>query len=411
MTELSEALYRLNQYNLGVFNLTTNPYGLSGVGGMAANWRRHSKDMSTVGLAVTQATGSVGVAARYAFDAGTTDADPGAGACRLDNPSPASATYLYASTTDAGGVDVTALLEVMDDSTSTTVKAYLILRHLTDPAKWVILALTGAVTTATGYRKLPVSYVAGPGGFAVSDAVALGFVRVGDKGDTGSGTNASQLNGATDSTGTGANTIAKRDSGGGLNAASYWADSNDPSVNMREADAGVDGKRWRLAASAGKLYLRLISDDAVTSVDVLEITRSGVTPTAFDFKVSPSVAGATVMTAAGGQFTGRVAAKAAVALTDGATITPDFSAGNDFTVTLGGNRTLANPTNLTAGQSGSIVISQDATGGRTLAFGTYWKFPAGTVPTLTTTASRADRLDYFVLNSTTIHAQLTKDVR
>ena len=36
-------------------------------------------------------------------------------------------------------------------------------------------------------------------------------------------------------------------------------------------------------------------------------------------------------------------------LTDGATITPNFGANNNFTVTLGGNRTLANATNLTAG--------------------------------------------------------------
>ena len=38
------------------------------------------------------------------------------------------------------------------------------------------------------------------------------------------------------------------------------------------------------------------------------------------------------------------------ALTDGATITPDFSLANNFSVTLAGNRTLANPTNITAGQ-------------------------------------------------------------
>ena len=33
-------------------------------------------------------------------------------------------------------------------------------------------------------------------------------------------------------------------------------------------------------------------------------------------------------------------------LTDGATITPDFATNNNFTVTLGGNRTMANPSNL-----------------------------------------------------------------
>jgi len=98
------------------------------------------------------------------------------------------------------------------------------------------------------------------------------------------------------------------------------------------------------------------------------------------------------------------------ALTDGATITPDFSAKNFFSVTLGGNRTLANPTNIVAGQSGSIFITQDGTGSRTLAYGSYFKFPFGSVPTLTTTASAVDRLDYIVETTTRIHASLTKGV-
>lgn len=100
-----------------------------------------------------------------------------------------------------------------------------------------------------------------------------------------------------------------------------------------------------------------------------------------------------------------------VALTDGATITPDFSAGNNFSVTLGGNRTLANPTNLTAGQSGTIVITQDGTGSRTLAYGSNWKFPNGTAPTLTTTASAVDVLVYFVESASRITARLVSDVK
>ena len=90
------------------------------------------------------------------------------------------------------------------------------------------------------------------------------------------------------------------------------------------------------------------------------------------------------------------------ALTDGATITPDFSTGNNFSVTLAGNRTLANPTNMTVGQSGIIYVSQDATGSRTLAYGTYWKFPGGAAAVLTTTASATDALVYTVRTSTSI---------
>jgi hypothetical protein len=100
-----------------------------------------------------------------------------------------------------------------------------------------------------------------------------------------------------------------------------------------------------------------------------------------------------------------------VSLTDGSTITPDFSLGNNYSVTLGGNRTLANPTNITAGQSGVIVITQDGTGSRTLAYGSYFKFAGGTAPTLTTTAAAVDVLAYYVESSTRITAKLIADVK
>jgi len=96
-------------------------------------------------------------------------------------------------------------------------------------------------------------------------------------------------------------------------------------------------------------------------------------------------------------------------LTDGATITPNFNDSCNFTVTLGDSRTMANPTNLVAGQSGSMFIVQDATGGRTLAWGTYWKFVGGTVPTLSTTANAVDRVDYIIKSSTEVHAIFTGD--
>lgn len=102
---------------------------------------------------------------------------------------------------------------------------------------------------------------------------------------------------------------------------------------------------------------------------------------------------------------------AIVALTDGATITPNMASGNFFSATLAGNRTLANPTNVVAGQSGCFFITQDATGSRTLAYGGNWKFAGGTAPTLTTAANAVDRIDYVVLSTSAIHAAITKDIK
>lgn len=94
-----------------------------------------------------------------------------------------------------------------------------------------------------------------------------------------------------------------------------------------------------------------------------------------------------------------------VSLTDQANIATDLSLGNNFEVILAGNRTLDNPTNITAGQVGSIFIVQDATGSRTLSWGNYWMFPGGTAPTLSTAANSQDRVDFIVKSSTEIHAQ------
>ncbi len=81
-----------------------------------------------------------------------------------------------------------------------------------------------------------------------------------------------------------------------------------------------------------------------------------------------------------------------ITLTDGATIGVNAGLGNTFRVTLGGNRTLANPTNLTDGQRLYFRIKQDGTGSRTLTFGSMYKFP-GASKTLTTTAGALDTVE------------------
>tara|TARA_R110000851_G_scaffold323592_1_gene490410 strand:+ start:1451 stop:2776 length:1326 start_codon:yes stop_codon:yes gene_type:complete len=99
-----------------------------------------------------------------------------------------------------------------------------------------------------------------------------------------------------------------------------------------------------------------------------------------------------------------------VSLTDATSITSDFDVGQNFALTLADNRTLAAPTNLDSGQVGSIFITQDGTGSRTLAFNTVWKFPGGTVPTLSTTAGAVDRIDYIVFSGTAVQAIATLNI-
>ena len=99
------------------------------------------------------------------------------------------------------------------------------------------------------------------------------------------------------------------------------------------------------------------------------------------------------------------------ALSDGATITIDMATACHHSVTLGGNRTFAAPSNQVVGQAGSIFITQDGTGSRTAAFNAAFKFVGGTAPTLTTGAGLTDRIDYIIKSSNVIHCAVSLDVK
>ena len=77
-------------------------------------------------------------------------------------------------------------------------------------------------------------------------------------------------------------------------------------------------------------------------------------------------------------------------LTDQATVAWDASTQDVCKLTLGGNRTMAAPTNNTTGQFISILVIQDGTGSRTLTWNAVFEFASDTAPTLTTTASLGD---------------------
>jgi len=78
-----------------------------------------------------------------------------------------------------------------------------------------------------------------------------------------------------------------------------------------------------------------------------------------------------------------------VTATDGATVTFNLASGNKQRVTLGGNRTLA-LSNVQNGHIFLIRLLQDGTGSRLVTWFSGISWVGGTVPTLTTTANKAD---------------------
>jgi len=90
------------------------------------------------------------------------------------------------------------------------------------------------------------------------------------------------------------------------------------------------------------------------------------------------------------------------------TLTLNLASGNNFSITLSENTTLANPSNISAGQSGVLFITQDSTT-RTLSFGSYWDFSESSSTLISTGSGQVDALVFTVRSSTSIAATLIKN--
>jgi hypothetical protein len=85
-------------------------------------------------------------------------------------------------------------------------------------------------------------------------------------------------------------------------------------------------------------------------------------------------------------------------LTDGATVSWDTGLGAYGKLTLGGNRTIAAPTNLVNGRMYALELIQDATGSRTVTWNAAFVWSGGTAPTLTATAAKRDIIRFVASN-------------
>lgn len=123
----------------------------------------------------------------------------------------------------------------------------------------------------------------------------------------------------------------------------------------------------------------------------------------------------TLSTLAGAEtFTGKTITNPAITtqtLTDGATVNWDANSGNIAVLTLGGNRTMAAPTNLKTGGTYALRVNQDGTGSRTITWNSVFKWSGATAPTLTTTASRADLITCISTDGTNLLCSSILDVR
>ncbi len=142
------------------------------------------------------ATGSTGSTGPRGSDAGldmtfestTTDTDQGVGKIWFNHGTLSSATVLYMDDVDANSANINSLVDSWDDSTTTTLRGTIKVTQQASAAVFAIYNVTGAVTSASTYSKVAVTYVTGAGSFSDGDACNVDFSRTGNTGSAGSTT-------------------------------------------------------------------------------------------------------------------------------------------------------------------------------------------------------------------------------
>lgn len=161
-------------------------------------------------------------------------------------------------------------------------------------------------------------------------------------------------------------------------------------ISVAEGTAGADTLWLCTSNEGGTLNTTAIAFSSVPIVASASLTVQGIVElaTAAEFRTGTDTSRALVVD----QYW---AAGAEVALTDAATIAVDMSLGINFKVdTIGGNRTLGQPTNVKPGQTGRFRIRQDGTGSRTLAYHADYEFSGGVAFVLSTAANSDDIIYY-----------------
>jgi|SRR6185503_5096748 len=124
----------------------------------------------------------------YAFDTGTSDADPGSGKLRFNNATPASVTTLYIDIVNSLAADISAYLATWDDSGSSSDRGVIIIQSRDGTNYWMG-TVTGSVVVGTNYRKISVTHLGSAGTFTAGEALGVVMIRRGTDGSiSGPGT-------------------------------------------------------------------------------------------------------------------------------------------------------------------------------------------------------------------------------
>jgi len=124
-----------------------------------------------------------GDSAQFTYSTTTADADPGAGFIRFNNATISSATIAYVDDLEANGTDVVAWVQSFDDVIgNATNRGRIRVSKANTLDTWHVFKVNAAITDASGYTKIPLTYIDGAGSLSNNDKVFVSFVASGEDG-------------------------------------------------------------------------------------------------------------------------------------------------------------------------------------------------------------------------------------
>jgi hypothetical protein len=366
----------------------------------------------------TGATGATGNSAglQMTFSNSTSDADPGAGKLALNNSTLSSVSVMFFDDADDNGADISTFVQSFDDASNVTAKGLIHVEKEGTASTFALYKVTGAITDASGYTKVPVSHLVSNGTFSNSDGIRVDFSYSGNDGAGSltelSGDTSPQLGGDLDMNGQDIVTTSNADIELAPNGTgkTVLKGNTNPGTLVFNCEANTHGQTVKAqphsASVTNVLTLPPGGDQEIVGASATQTLTNktiGVAQLSGQVAISKGGTGATTLAGANIVTTNAQSTftKAQVPSTfTGTDLTLDFDTYQNFIITLSsGSNSLANPSTEGSqiGQTGVIIFIQPSSSSAgTVSLGTDYETVGAGGLTLSSANNDYDVVPYVV---------------